>query len=436
MASSTPPPGPAGYDPGAFPPVAVTVDVVVLTLSERKLQALLVERGAEPYRGAWALPGGFIHPDETLEQAAARELREETGVEAAAHLEQFGAYGDPGRDPRMRIVTVAYLAILRDVGTLVAGTDAARAELVPVQDVLAGEPSRTLAFDHRRILEDGIARAREKLASTSLATAFIGPEFTLSDLRSVYEAAWGVELDPGNFRRKVLSIEGFVEPTGRRVSASPVGGKPAETYTSDGIVPLHPPLQPSSVGELLESWHRRLRSPSRAAQISHGDSLRDPLGHTVWRVRLPDDPALQQAMLDQGILAIGGDELGDLARRPSDNALAARLRAVLPGRSESTIAHFAGYWRAFLDEMKVGDYVLVPLTEGRAAIGRLRGGYRHRAKASDPRLRHTRRTEWLKTIGRDALQHGLRKRLDAPGTVGSVRAAGVARSVDELLESR
>jgi 8-oxo-dGTP diphosphatase len=224
----------------------------------------------------------------------------------------------------MRIVTVAYLAILRDVGTLVAGTDAARAELVPVQDVLAGEPSRTLAFDHRRILEDGIARAREKLASTSLATAFIGPEFTLSDLRSVYEAAWGVQLDPGNFRRKVLSIEGFVEPTGRRVSASPVGGKPAETYTSDGIVPLHPPLQPSSLRWVMQQ-------PRTAARYSDATytlaGIASPsLARTVWRVRLWDDATLQQAMLDEGVIAIGGDELGDLARRPSDEDLAAKLR--------------------------------------------------------------------------------------------------------------
>ena len=96
---------PGGYDPAAFPPVAVTVDMVVLTIVDDDLQVVLVERGSEPFKGEWALPGGFIRPDETLDDAASRELREETQVRAAKHLEQFGAYGDPERDPRMRIVT-------------------------------------------------------------------------------------------------------------------------------------------------------------------------------------------------------------------------------------------------------------------------------------------------------------------------------------------
>src|SRR5262244_60199 len=125
---------PPGYDPRAYPPVAVTVDVAVLTLHERRLHVLLIERGREPWLGAWALPGGFVRPDETLEEAAARELREETGIDASAHLEQIGAYGDPGRDPRMRVVTVAYLAVLPRIGALQAGSDAARAELVPVEE--------------------------------------------------------------------------------------------------------------------------------------------------------------------------------------------------------------------------------------------------------------------------------------------------------------
>jgi 8-oxo-dGTP diphosphatase len=223
--------------------VAVTVDVVVLTILDGALRVLLVRRGVEPYAGSWALPGGFVQPDETLDAAAARELREETGVEAAAHLEQLGAYGEPDRDPRMRVVTVAYLAILRDVGDVVGGSDATEAELVAVSEVAARRPRRRLAFDHRRIVGDGVERARSKLEYTSLATAFVGPTFTLSELRGVYEAAWGASLDPGNFRRKVLSTEGFVEPTGASVPPGPEGGKPAQAYRAGRVRRLTPPLR-------------------------------------------------------------------------------------------------------------------------------------------------------------------------------------------------
>lgn len=234
---------PAGYDPDAYPRVAVTVDIVVLTIAGGTLKVLLVERGVEPYAGTWALPGGFIQPNETLDEAAARELREETGVDAAAHLEQLASYGDPGRDPRMRVVTVAFLAVLRDVGPLQAATDAERAALVPVSDLLGRQPRRRLAFDHRRIVADGVERARAKLEYTSLATAFVGPEFTLSQLREVYEAAWGVKLDPGNFHRKILGSPGLVVPTGRRARPGPAGGKPAETYHAGPAERLDPPLQ-------------------------------------------------------------------------------------------------------------------------------------------------------------------------------------------------
>ena len=142
MTTRTSDPGvPAGYDPSQFPAFAVTVDVVILTMSEGTLHVLLVRRGEAPFEGMWAIPGGFKRPTETLDEAAKRELAEETGVDAASLLTQFGAYGDPERDPRMNVVTVAYLAVLRDVGAIVAGTDAADAALVPVSDVLDGERS-------------------------------------------------------------------------------------------------------------------------------------------------------------------------------------------------------------------------------------------------------------------------------------------------------
>ena len=216
------------YDPSQFPAFAVTVDVVILTMSEGRLHVLLVRRGEAPFEGMWAIPGGFKRPTETLDEAAKRELVEETGVDAASLLTQFGAYGDPGRDPRMNVVTVAYLAVLREVGAIVAGTDAAEAKLVPVADVLEGRIE--LAFDHPRIAHDAIERVRVELDVSGVATAFVGSTFTLAELRAVYEAVWGVQLDAANFRRSVVSEDGWVIPTGRRAQPGPAGGRPAELY--------------------------------------------------------------------------------------------------------------------------------------------------------------------------------------------------------------
>jgi 8-oxo-dGTP diphosphatase len=219
---------PAGYDPSSFPAFAVTVDVVILTMSEGRLHVLLVRRGEAPFEGMWAIPGGFKRPNETLNEAAKRELVEETGVDAAALLAQFGAYGDPGRDPRMNVVTVGYLAVLRDVGTVVAGTDAADAALTPVSDVL--NEKIDLAFDHLRIVRDAVERVRVELELSGIATAFVGTTFTLAELRTVYEAIWGVQLDAANFRRSVVAEDGWVIPTGRRARPGSAGGRPAELY--------------------------------------------------------------------------------------------------------------------------------------------------------------------------------------------------------------
>src|SRR3954447_11217485 len=180
--------------------VSVTVDLVVLTIRDQRLCALLVRRGIPPYRGRWALPGGFVEHREDLADAAARELEEETGLALRdVHLEQLRTYGDPGRDPRGRVVTVAHLAMAPDLPVPVAGTDAAEAEWRPVSGLEQGD----LAFDHHEILSDGIERARSKLEYTNLATAFCPAEFTIAELRRIYEIVWDVELDPRNFHRKV-----------------------------------------------------------------------------------------------------------------------------------------------------------------------------------------------------------------------------------------
>jgi 8-oxo-dGTP diphosphatase len=238
---------PAGYDPSRFPAFAVTVDVVILTMSDTGLHVLLVRRGVAPYQGMWAIPGGFKRPTETLAEAARRELAQETGVDSASLLTQFGAYGDPGRDPRMNVVTIAYLAVLRDVGAVVAGTDAASAALVPVSAALNGKIE--LAFDHAQIVRDAIERVRIDLDLTGIATAFVGPTFTLAELRAVYEAVWGVRLDGANFRRRVVTEDGWVIPTGRRARPGAPGGKPAELFRAGRMWKYSSPIRRTQPNE-------------------------------------------------------------------------------------------------------------------------------------------------------------------------------------------
>ncbi len=310
-------------------PVAVTVDVVALTVRDDRLEVLLVRRGEEPHRGRWALPGGFVRDAEDLASAAARELAEETGVDdLAAHLEQLATYGAPGRDPRGRVVTVAYLAFAPSPqpsagyphpgtagrphpdpaghpppdaaghphpgtaghphpdpaghpppdaaghphpgtaghphpapaghpppdaaghphpGTAghphpaPAGSDAVEARWFPVADL--GQPrAHPLAFDHDAILADGIERARAKLEYSALGTAFCTEPFTAAELRRVYEAVWGVALDPRNFWRKVSSTPGLLVPVPGRSAPGPTGGRPAARFRRGPATTLHPPI--------------------------------------------------------------------------------------------------------------------------------------------------------------------------------------------------
>lgn len=219
------------------PPFAVAVDLVVLTIAGDTLRVLAIRRGQAPHRGRWALPGGFVEADEDLDVAAARELSEETGIAlGAGHLEQLRSYGAPRRDPRMRVVSVAYLALVPHAARPVPGTDASAAGWIDV-DELAGRP---LAFDHNQILADGVERARAKLEYTPLASAFCAPEFTVGELRRVYEIVWGTPLDPRNFHRKVTGAAGFIVATG--ASTTRGGGRPAELYRRGSATLLMPPL--------------------------------------------------------------------------------------------------------------------------------------------------------------------------------------------------
>jgi 8-oxo-dGTP diphosphatase len=242
-----PPPGETeflqSYDPSAFPPVGLTVDIALLTIRQGRLAVLLIRRGAHPFRGTWALPGGFVRPTEDLDEAARRELREEAGVAASWHLEQLRTYAAPGRDPRMRVVSVAHLGLMPDLPRPLAGTDAAEARFWPIADLWSDE-GPTLAFDHANIIADAVERARSKLEYTSLATGFVEEPFTIADLRRVYEAVWSVRLHPANFRRKVLSTPGFVVPTGEDRST---GRGRADLYRRGDVTMLHPAiLRPAS----------------------------------------------------------------------------------------------------------------------------------------------------------------------------------------------
>lgn len=227
-----------------YPIFAVTVDVVALTILDDVLCALVVRRGEAPFRGRWALPGGFVHEDEELAAAATRELVEETGVRVEA-LEQLATYGAPKRDPRGRTVTVAHLAVIPWAPEAQAGSDAADAEWRPVADLLK---PRQLAFDHGQILADGLERARAKLEYTNLATRFVPELFTITELREVYDVIWGSELDPGNFHRKVVSgTDGFVVETGERRAGG--AGRPARVFRAGPAPSLNPPLTRRSVGQ-------------------------------------------------------------------------------------------------------------------------------------------------------------------------------------------
>ncbi|GAB4590093.1 NUDIX hydrolase [Nocardia sp. IFM 10818] len=219
--------------------VALTVDLTVFTVREDTLQILLVERGKEPWPGWLALPGGHLEDGEDLDVAAARELEQETGLSIdRAHLEQIRTYGAPHRDPRRRTVTVCYLAFVPGAAEPTAGDDARAAMWIPVQSILDGDTM--LAFDHNRIVADAVEQARNRLEHTTLATWFCPPEFTITELRKVYEAIWGEPLDQRNFNRKITNSPGVLVPTGRQTTRH--GGRPAALYRRGAALTVHPAI--------------------------------------------------------------------------------------------------------------------------------------------------------------------------------------------------
>lgn len=188
-----------------YPHPAVTVDVVVFTLRDGQLKLLLIKRAGEPYRGKWALPGGFVQLDEALDAAAARELEEETGV-SKVYLEQLYTFGRVDRDPRERVITVAYYALIpSDKLELRAATDAEAVGWFGLEEL------PKLAFDHKDIVAQAHERLVAKLDYSTIAFAFMPKRFTLSELQAVYETILRQEMDKRNFRKGILALEQIEE---------------------------------------------------------------------------------------------------------------------------------------------------------------------------------------------------------------------------------
>jgi 8-oxo-dGTP diphosphatase len=203
------------------PRPSVTVDVVIFTLRETCLQVLLIKRGEQPFKGSWALPGGFVRINESLEDAATRELAEETGI-SEAYLEQLYTYGDPDRDPRSRVITVAYFALIppdKPIRTE-GGSDVAQAAWFPVENL------PYLAFDHDQIVSYALRRLRYKLEYSAVGFELLPEEFTLTELQTTYEIILGEKLDKRNFRRRILEAN-VIEATDSMRTGD---GRPARLY--------------------------------------------------------------------------------------------------------------------------------------------------------------------------------------------------------------
>ena len=197
----------------------VTVDILIFTIQQGVLKVLLVKRGIAPFIGQFAIPGGFVHEDEDLEQAAIRELKEETGV-SDVYLEQLYSFGDPKRDPRGRVITIAYFALISADRKLKAGSDAAEAAWYSMDDL------PRLAFDHSTILDYALERLRNKLEYTTVGFQLLPEKFTLTELQVVYEAILGKKLDKRNFRRK-MSVLKILKPLPEYRRG---GQRPAQLY--------------------------------------------------------------------------------------------------------------------------------------------------------------------------------------------------------------
>lgn len=205
------------------PHPAVTADIVIFTVQDDALKLLLIQRGVEPYKDKWALPGGFVKMDEDLDVAAARELEEETGVKDV-YLEQFKTYSAPDRDPRERVITVAYFAIIpSDKIQLMAGSDAENVAWFDYRDL------PELAFDHAEIVKQAHETIVDKLKRTTVVIQFLPEEFTLTQLQRIHEIILNEDIDKRNFRKWVESLD-YIQSTGKKETGS--AHRPAMLYTA------------------------------------------------------------------------------------------------------------------------------------------------------------------------------------------------------------
>ncbi len=204
-----------------FPRPMVTVDILIFTIQDDKLKALFIKRDIEPQKGMWALPGGFVRMEESLDDAAKRELEEETGVKDV-YLEQLYTFGDPERDSRGRVITVAYFALINaEKQKLKASTDVADAQWFNAYNI------PTLAFDHKKIFDYAMQRLRWKLEYTTVAFQLLTKEFTLTQRQAIYETILNKKLDKRNFRKKIFALD-LVEETGKMTEGA--AHRPAKLY--------------------------------------------------------------------------------------------------------------------------------------------------------------------------------------------------------------
>lgn len=224
----------ATYSAEAFDRPSVAVDVALVTVVDDRLGVLILRREQLPYRGRWQLPGGFVHIDESLDEAAARVLEEKTGIHGV-YTEQLYTFGDVARDPRTRVITVAYYALVEADRLHGEVANAALALIeVPWQGETGGAVRLTwrgrrlaTAFDHDRIIGMAVKRLRGKLGYAPVGYELLPAEFTLLDLQQIHEAILGVTVNKDSFRRRMLA-SGELEPTGRR--QTDVGHRPAALY--------------------------------------------------------------------------------------------------------------------------------------------------------------------------------------------------------------
>jgi 8-oxo-dGTP diphosphatase len=261
---------PDNYDASRYKPAFTTADLAIFTIRDGALSILLVLRADEPYKDHWALPGGFldVDEDEDVEETAWRELTEETGLtRETGHLEQLKTYTRKGRDPRARITSVAHVALAPNLPDPKAGSDAREARWWPIEDVFLmlgptgsgkmrriydalenGEPGLPLAFDHAEIILDALERVRSKFEYTTLALQFAPEQFTMSDIRRIYEAVWMQPVDLSNLTRKFLKVKDAVTPTDQKRDAGVEGGRRPLLYTRGTATALQPPfMRPGSV---------------------------------------------------------------------------------------------------------------------------------------------------------------------------------------------